>query len=166
MVHANVQLQGCNHLRILAPYLALKFRRQCMYSPRTPTKARCAGLLEALGSTAKVLELWVQLPHVRAPALPARKPNQNPYAKPQAQENSLQLTHFSSLESQSEPGTKIVYPEPCKEFRRRPQLCMVGIVLYEASSTALIGSLERLRRTRNRARLAYCPGPGISAAYF
>ena len=35
-----------------------------------------------------------------------------------------------TTESQSKPGTKMVYPEPCTGLRRRPQLFMVGIVPY------------------------------------
>ena len=34
------------------------------------------------------------------------------------------------LESQSKPGTGMVHPDPGKEFRRRPQLFLVGIVPY------------------------------------
>ena len=33
-------------------------------------------------------------------------------------------------ESQSKHGTKMVYTEPCKELRRRPQVFTFGIVLY------------------------------------
>ena len=32
----------------------------------------------------------------------------------------------SPSESQSNPGIKMVYPEPCKELRRRPQLFLAG----------------------------------------
>ena len=36
-----------------------------------------------------------------------------------------------ATESQSKPGIKmVVIPEPCKEFRRRPQLFLIGIVPY------------------------------------
>ena len=34
------------------------------------------------------------------------------------------------FESQSKPGTKMVYPKPFGELRRRPQPFMVGIVPY------------------------------------
>ena len=33
-------------------------------------------------------------------------------------------------ESQSKPGIKMVYPEPCKELRRRPQLFLAGTAPY------------------------------------
>ena len=33
-------------------------------------------------------------------------------------------------ESPSKPGIKMVYPEPCKELRRRPQLLIAEIVPY------------------------------------
>ena len=42
------------------------------------------------------------------------------------------------MESQSKPGTKMVYPEPCQELRRRPQLVMAGIVPYQPSSTRVM----------------------------
>ena len=45
---------------------------------------------------------------------------------------------FSASESQSKPGIKMVYPEPCKEVRRRPQLFLVGIVPYKPSSTRVL----------------------------
>ena len=32
----------------------------------------------------------------------------------------------------------MVYPEPCKELRRRPQLFMVGVVPYLPSSTQVL----------------------------
>ena len=40
------------------------------------------------------------------------------------------VSSVGSVESQSKPGIKMVYPEPCKELRRRPQLFMAGIVPY------------------------------------
>ena len=33
-------------------------------------------------------------------------------------------------ESQSKPGVKMVYPEPCKELRRRPQQFLAGTAPY------------------------------------
>ena len=33
-------------------------------------------------------------------------------------------------ESQSKPGIKMVYPEPCKELRRRSQLFLAGTAPY------------------------------------
>ena len=35
------------------------------------------------------------------------------------------------VESQSKPGIKMVYPEPCKELRRRPQLFLAGTAPYK-----------------------------------
>ena len=54
-----------------------------------------------------------------------------------------QHKHASKLgESQSKPvtkpGTKMVYPEPCKELRRRPQLFLAGVVPYQPSSTRVL----------------------------
>ena len=43
--------------------------------------------------------------------------------------NLLQITYGQEaclFESKSKPGIEIVYPEPCKELRRRPQLFMAG----------------------------------------
>ena len=48
------------------------------------------------------------------------------------------ISIFSSCESQSKPGTKMVYPEPCTGLRRRPQLFLVGIVPYSPSSTQVL----------------------------
>ena len=44
-------------------------------------------------------------------------------------------------ESQSNPGTKMVYPEPCKELRRRPQLFLAGIVPYQPSSILIVAQV-------------------------
>ena len=33
---------------------------------------------------------------------------------------------LTTVESQSKPGTKMVYPEPCTGLRRRPQLFVAG----------------------------------------
>ena len=38
------------------------------------------------------------------------------------------------FESQSKQSMKMVYPEPCKEVRRRPQLIMVGVYLAPSST--------------------------------
>ena len=53
-------------------------------------------------------------------------------------------------EAQSKPiGTQMVNPEPCKELER-PQLFMVGIVLYQPSSTqVLIVAQMEISRNRN-----------------
>ena len=42
---------------------------------------------------------------------------------------------IESLESQSKPGTKMGYPQPCKELRMRPQLFLAGIVPCQPAFT-------------------------------
>ena len=48
----------------------------------------------------------------------------------QVSQPHMPQTMASHIESQSKPGVKMVFPEPCKALRRRPQLFMAGIVPY------------------------------------
>ena len=59
--------------------------------------------------------------------------------------------------SKSKPGIKMVYPEPCKEFRRRPQLFMVGIIPYQPSSTR-VWIVARDSKCCMSCHLGPCPG--------
>ena len=53
----------------------------------------------------------------------------SPSSRNQATIVTSHTAMLATLESQSKRGTKMVYPEPCKELRRRPQLFVVGIIL-------------------------------------
>ena len=59
-------------------------------------------------------------------------------AKPTSSASSGALT-VNSVESQSKPSTKMVYPEGCKELRRRISAAIygTGIVPCQASSTRI-----------------------------
>ena len=65
-----------------------------------------------------------------------------PCNPPKKQEDPLKsglpIFPSTSSKSPSKPGIQMLYPEPCKEFRRRLHVFMVGIVPYKPSSTRVL----------------------------
>ena len=70
-----------------------------------------------------------------------------------------------SARTAAKAGIKKIYPEPCKELRRRPQLFMVGSVPYCPSSTRVLSKwLTCLRQPDGGFRFRWAGRPAAWAA--